>query len=158
MVLTAEYELRQLSYNNLTVVLCHGCFDIFHYGHLTYLKKSKEMGDILVVSITHDNFINKGFNRPISNISQRVEMVNELRCVDYCYISEDYSSVNVIKNLRPLIYSKGMDAKGKESNPSEYLFYENIELTKVGGKLKFIDYIPNISSTNIISKCIFNTI
>lgn len=148
-------DLRTL-FKDKTIVLCHGCFDVFHYGHLTYLKKSKDLGDILVVSITHDHFINKGVNRPVSNTDQRLEIINELRCVDYCCVSEDYTSVDIIKTLQPDIYVKGMDAKGKENNPSENLFYENQELIKIDGKLVFIEYVPNISSTNIISKCIFD--
>jgi rfaE bifunctional protein nucleotidyltransferase chain/domain len=150
-------NLRTL-FKDKTIVLCHGCFDVFHYGHLTYLKKSKDLGDILVVSITHDHFIKKGVDRPISNINQRLEIINELKCVDYCCVSEDYTAVDIIRDLKPSIYSKGMDAKGKESNPSENLFCENQELIKVGGKLVFIEYVPNISSTSIISKCIFSVI
>lgn len=155
MILNDLKELRTF-FKDKIIVLCHGCFDIFHYGHLTYLKKSKEMGDILVVSLTNDYFVNKGVNRPICNIQQRLEFINELHCVDFCCISDDYNSRNIIKELKPNIYVKGMDAKGKEINSSENLFYERIELESIGGKLVFIDLVPNLSSTNIIRNCIFS--
>src|SRR5580658_1034700 len=46
------------------IVLCHGVFDLFHIGHLRHLKSASEFGDILVVSITGDKFVNKGPDRP----------------------------------------------------------------------------------------------
>lgn len=156
MILKTLSDIR-VWHERQVIVLCHGCFDIFHYGHLMYLKKSKEMGDILVVSVTNDNFVNKGENRPISTIQQRIELINELKCVDYCCVSDDYSSVNIIKILQPNIYVKGMDVKGKETDPLENLFYENLELKKCGGTLVFVEYVSGLSSTNLIKDFILRT-
>ena len=44
------------------IVLCHGAYDLVHYGHISHFKKAKEYGDILIVTITTDKFINKGPN------------------------------------------------------------------------------------------------
>jgi cytidyltransferase-like protein len=76
----------RMSFFNKTIVLCHGCFDIFHIGHLNYLMKSKKMGDILVVSVTNDEFVRKGNNRPIFNIHDRLSIINSLNMVNYCVI------------------------------------------------------------------------
>jgi rfaE bifunctional protein nucleotidyltransferase chain/domain len=140
---------------NKTIILCHGCFDIFHYGHLMYLKKAKSLGDILVVSLTNDKFIKKGNNRPMQNIHERLEIIDELKCVDYSCISDDYSSINIIKNLKPNVYAKGSDAKGKETNEMENLFHENLELQLIGGKLEFIDVVFGISTTKLLETISF---
>ena len=42
---------------SLKIVLCHGVFDLVHYGHILHFKTAKELGDILIVSITKDKFI-----------------------------------------------------------------------------------------------------
>ena len=139
---------------NKSVVLCHGCFDVFHRGHLSYLKQSKLLGDVLVVSITDDAFIKKGNDRPVFNIQDRLELINELKCVDYCCVSHDFTCVDIIKSLKPNIYSKGSDVKGKELDDTENLFYENKELLKYGGILMFIDIVPNISTTKILNQIV----
>ena len=54
------------------IVLCHGVFDVVHTGHLNYLKKAKELGDTLIVSVTSDKFVNKGPGRPVFDINQRI--------------------------------------------------------------------------------------
>lgn len=132
------------------IVLCHGCFDIFHYRHLVYLKKSSELGDVLVTTVTSDKFIKKGENRPLFDEDRRIAILNELKCIDYVCLSDYPDAIEVIKHLKPNIYTKGTDVKGKENNSSENLFRENEELIRWGGKLVFIDIVPELSSTTII--------
>ena len=47
---------------NKKIVLCHGCFDIIHWGHAIHFQYAKKFGDHLVVSLTRDKFIKKGRN------------------------------------------------------------------------------------------------
>ena len=42
------------------IVICHGVFDLLHVGHIKHFQKAKSLGDILIVSITADKFVNKG--------------------------------------------------------------------------------------------------
>ena len=44
------------------IVLCHGVFDLLHIGHLKHFETSKKFGEVLIVSVTPDKFINKGIN------------------------------------------------------------------------------------------------
>ena len=92
-----------------TIGLCHGCFDLLHYGHLQHLKEAKEQCDILIVTVTRDIFIDKGVGRPIFNEEQRAEMLNELRCVDYVSLNAWSTAVNTIKGIKPDIFFKGID-------------------------------------------------
>lgn len=154
MILSTESELHNLRQNNINkvIVLCHGCFDVFHYGHLFYLKESKDMGDILVVSLTNDGFIKKGCGRPVFDIFRRMSIIDELKCVDYTYISNDYTSIDIIRKLKPNIYSKSMDVKDKELDPNENLYHERSEVISNGGRLVFTRMVSEISSTSIITR------
>ena len=53
--------------NNKKIILCHGTFDLLHAGHFRHFQDSKNLGDILFVTITSDKYINKGPGRPIFN-------------------------------------------------------------------------------------------
>ena len=59
-----QARLRQLQKEGKVIVQCHGCFDVLHPGHIRYLEIAKDLGDILVVSLTADKFILKGDDRP----------------------------------------------------------------------------------------------
>jgi D-beta-D-heptose 7-phosphate kinase/D-beta-D-heptose 1-phosphate adenosyltransferase len=66
------------------VVLTHGAFDLFHYGHLHLLKESAKKGDFFIVGVESDSSIKtyKSEYRPIINESARIEIVSELHSVD----------------------------------------------------------------------------
>ena len=98
------------------IVLCHGVFDVVHSGHINYLKKAKQLGDILVVSVTSDNYVNKGPGRPVFNINQRINFLTELKLVDRVYESNDYTAEKIIEKIRPDIYCKGIDYSDKKNN------------------------------------------
>jgi bifunctional ADP-heptose synthase (sugar kinase/adenylyltransferase) len=42
------------------IVLCHGVFDLLHVGHIRHFEQAKKLGDILVVTVTPDIYVNKG--------------------------------------------------------------------------------------------------
>jgi len=64
--------LKNIKKNKKTIVLCHGVFDLVHYGHILHFKSAKKFGDVLIVSITKDKFIKKGIGRPVFNETQRL--------------------------------------------------------------------------------------
>ena len=59
------------------IVQCHGVFDLLHLGHIRHFKEAKNFGDILVVSITSDKFVNKG-QEDLFNELQRLESISFL--------------------------------------------------------------------------------
>ena len=65
------------------IVLCHGVFDLLHIGHIRHFKEAKNFGDILVVTLTPDQFVNKGPNRPFFNEQLRLEAIASLDAVDF---------------------------------------------------------------------------
>jgi len=69
---------------NKVVVLAGGCFDLLHFGHISFLKKAKTYGNYLLVVLESDENVRrvKGDTRPIHTQRQRKEMLETLRCVD----------------------------------------------------------------------------
>lgn len=66
-----------------TKVLVGGCFDLLHFGHLTFLNKAKALGDRLIVFLESDDFIRQHKHRePIHSQRQRAEILRALRMVD----------------------------------------------------------------------------
>ena len=78
---------KELKKNNKKIILVHGVFDLVHPGHLNYFKEAKSYGDILVVSITADKFVNKGINKPYFKQSFRLDFLSSLEIVDYVFCS-----------------------------------------------------------------------
>jgi len=64
--------------------LCHGCFDLFHFGHAIHLSEARALSDFLIVSITADTQIDKGVNRPIFGERDRALVLQGMRAVGSC--------------------------------------------------------------------------
>lgn len=129
----------------MRIVLCNGCFDVLHAGHVAHLKQARAMGDRLIVSLTLDHAVNKGPGRPVNTWGDRATALRELRCVDGVVPTE--SAVNAILNVRPNVFVKGMDYAGGDK------FTEDIEAAckEVGADLRYTD-TPKMSATEIIRK------
>ena len=86
------------------IVMCHGVFDLLHLGHIIHFEEAKKMGDILIVSVTSDKFVNKGYGRPYFNISDRMKSLCALNFIDYV-IESDYPTAELnLKKIKPDIY------------------------------------------------------
>jgi len=130
------------------VVLCHGCFDPLHVGHLLHFKAAKKFGERLVVTVTPDRFVNKGADRPLFPENLRLEMVLALRVVDAAAINLWTSAVDTIRRIGPDSFAKGADYRNNpQCNPN--FFQEDEEMKKHGGRIVFTDE-ESFSSTRII--------
>ncbi|ENM5772125.1 adenylyltransferase/cytidyltransferase family protein [Vibrio mimicus] len=128
--------VRHCRTNGLAIGLCHGCFDIIHPGHIYHFKQAKAMVDCLFVSITADNFVNKGPDRPIFPDSQRAEFVASIRYCDYIIVNNAPTAECIIKILRPDVYFKGADY----SDSSDMrLQAERVLVERVGGHILLTD-------------------
>ena len=92
-------------------VLCVGCFDLFHVGHLAHLEASYEFGVELVVGITKDKYVNKGAGRPLDKEKDRARMVQGIWCVSKVGLVR--SSLEALKKFDPQVFALGSDYKGK---------------------------------------------
>ena len=151
-IINSPRDLKYLSqkYKNKQIVLCHGVFDLLHIGHINHFKEAKDLGDILVVSITGDNYVRKGPNRPVFNIKQRMQAIASLEIVDYVYLNNNPTSIEVIKFLKPKIYCKGPDYKKNEDDITGNINKEFKELKKYKGKI-FYTKSETFSSSKLIN-------
>ena len=93
------------------IVLCHGCFDLLHPGHIRHFRFAKAQGDVLVVSISSDRWVEKGDDRPYLSQELRAEHLAALEMVDHVTISDEAGAGQVIAALRPDVYAKGIEAE-----------------------------------------------
>ena len=91
------------------VVLCHGTFDLMHTGHIRYLQRAKLEGDVLLVTVTADAYVNKGPGRPIFNQQLRAENLAALECVDFVALNHAVSAVDALHMIQPDVYAKGSE-------------------------------------------------
>lgn len=99
----------RLKRKDQTIVHCHGCFDFLHVGHLRHLEEAKEYGDVLIVTITSDRFVNKGPCRPVFNHHDRADMLAAITCVDYVAINDSPDAISALTIIKPDVYVKGAD-------------------------------------------------
>ena len=92
-----------------TVVQCHGCFDILHPGHIRYLVWAKEQGDVLLVSVSGDRVVAKGWNRPYVPEELRAENLAACEMVDYVTVDNGASAEEILAELKPDVYVKGSE-------------------------------------------------
>ena len=100
-------------------VMAHGVFDLVHPGHIRHLRFAKEKGDILVVSITSDQNVDKGEDRPYINQELRSENLAALEIVDYVIIDDHKTPISVLKKLKPDIFVKGAEYVGNRDDAHE---------------------------------------
>ena len=132
--------LNDLRSNGRKIVHCHGCFDLMHPGHIKYFQASKEMGDILVVTVTPDIYVDKGPNRPVFNQSLRVESIAALECVDYAAINKWPTAEETLRLLRPDIYVKGQEFEKLEDKTGK-IQKEHKVLEEIGAEMRFTQEI-----------------
>jgi len=134
-----------------TIVQCHGVFDLLHIGHIKHFEEAKQMGDILVVSITPDQFVNKGPGRPAFTTSLRLQALSALESIDYVVANRWQTAEELIKLLRPDIYCKGPDYKNHDEDITGEIANEESAVNSVGGKLLYTDDIT-FSSSNLLNR------
>ena len=138
-----ELQSFRETHSNQKIVFTNGCFDILHVGHVDYLRKAADLGDILVVGLNSDESVHKlkGASRPINNQNDRAEILSALSFVDYIAIFDEDTPINLIKILQPDVLAKGADYK-----PEEVVGRKEVE--DRGGKLALIPFVEGKSTTN----------
>lgn len=133
------------------VVLCHGTFDLIHSGHIRYLKSAKNEGDVLFVTVTSDEYVNKGPGRPVFPQDLRVENLGYLNFVDFVAVNNASTAVNVLSEIKPHAYVKGPDYKNMGDDVTGNIYAEKKAVEAHGGKMVFTDDIT-LSSTSLLNE------
>ena len=146
---TLERKIKILKKRQKKIVLCHGVFDLLHVGHIKHLKKAKDLGNILVVTLTPDIYVNKGPGRPLFNQNLRSESLAALSSVDFVSINNNSTAANIIRKIKPNIYCKGQDYKDHNDDITGEIKNEIRELKKIKGKVVFTNELTQSSSSLI---------
>lgn len=144
------HKIRNLKAEGKKIVHCHGCFDLMHPGHIKYFQAAKKMGDILVVTISPDIYVDKGPGRPVFNEVLRAESIAALECVDYVAINKWPTAEDTLRLLRPHIYVKGQEFEKLEDKTGK--IQREYEVVKeIGAEVRFTHEVV-FSSTNLLNK------
>ena len=133
-----------------TIVHCHGCFDLMHPGHIKYFQAARTMGDVLVVTLSPDRFVDKGPDRPVFNEDLRAESIAALECVDYVAINKWPTAEETLRLIRPHIYVKGQEFENMEDKTGK--IQKEVEVIKeIGAEIRFTHEIV-FSSTKLLNQ------
>jgi rfaE bifunctional protein nucleotidyltransferase chain/domain len=119
---------------NKRITISHGVYDLVHPGHIKHLELAKKEGDLLVVSIVPDQYVNKGPGRPIFNEQIRAEMIAALQFVDYVIIAKHDSPIDIIRLLKPAVLAVGDETLDEWVDDPGYREIEQA-LQEVGGRI-----------------------
>ncbi|MEE2820034.1 MAG: bifunctional heptose 7-phosphate kinase/heptose 1-phosphate adenyltransferase, partial [Planctomycetota bacterium] len=142
-----EIELNALKQAGKRIVLTNGCFDVIHAGHVSYLREAAKLGDVLVVGVNSDSQVKaqKGENRPVYSLDERMEILAELQCVSLVTSFEEPTAEALIKLVQPNLYVKGGDYAKEEIN-------EFGLLSSLGIEVDVLSHRPGRSSTQVTAQ------
>lgn len=132
------------------IVLVGGCFDLFHFGHLQFLKEAKKQGNYLIVAIDPDDFIREKKGRePVHSQQQRAEIlkglkfVDEVICLPYLKTYEDYLAL--VQKIKPAVIAV-------TKNDPQFKNKQK-QAAAVGAKVKVVTpLLSGFSSSQILKK------
>jgi D-beta-D-heptose 7-phosphate kinase/D-beta-D-heptose 1-phosphate adenosyltransferase len=130
-----------------TLVFTNGVFDLLHVGHVRYLAAARALGDALMVAVNSDRTVRelKGDGRPVTNESERAEILAALRTVDYVTVFDDVSPRTLIAKLLPDVLVKGGDYGLDEIHGRE-------EVEAAGGRVVSLPFVAGASTSAIIER------
>ena len=127
------------------IVFTNGVFDLIHAGHVDYLFKAKQLGDVLIVGLNSDDSVIriKGNKRPILKQEERAFVLTNLKPVDYVVFFDENTPEKLISEIIPDILVKGADWAVEKIVGREVV-------EKNGGKVMNIEFVNDQSTSKII--------
>jgi D-beta-D-heptose 7-phosphate kinase/D-beta-D-heptose 1-phosphate adenosyltransferase len=149
----AAEHIRRWQAQGKTVGFTNGCFDILHYGHVSYLRETRAHCDRLVVGLNSDTSVKilKGESRPVHDENSRAAVLSALGVVDMVVLfgaennGDDNTACALIERLQPDIYFKGGDY-------TESRIPEAPSVKKHGGRVCIMPVYEGHSTTHSIHK------
>ena len=142
-------RLAYWKFKGQKIVFTNGCFDLVHQGHIDYLSKARDLGNILIIGLNTDNSVSrlKGSHRPINDERSRALILASFLFVDAVILFDEDTPYELIKKVQPDILVKGSDYK------AENIVGYDIVTTK-GGKVETLDFLPGFSTSGIEKKIV----
>jgi len=133
-------------------ILTFGTFDIFHMGHIHYLKQARELaknGDVVVIVARDKNVIKFKNKKPINHENERLELISHLKLIDLAMLGKEENIYDLVKEINPDIILLGHDQE-----PSEKTLAKKLVELKINSKIiRAKAYKPDkIKSSKILDK------
>lgn len=128
----------------MRIVYTSGTFDLFHIGHLNVIRKSKALGDYLIVGVSTDDLV-VSYKRsaPVISFEDRAEIVRNLSFVNQVVMQESLFDINMMRKHGVNVMSIGSDWENKKNDGLlEVMNDESIEVI-------FLPYTESVSSSHI---------
>jgi rfaE bifunctional protein nucleotidyltransferase chain/domain len=131
------------------IVATNGCFDLLHFGHVSYLQRARKLGNLLIVGLNADRSVRqlKGSGRPLVPQQQRAAVIAALACVDAVVIFPERRAHRFLGTIQPDIYVKGGDYR-----PETLDARERAVLTAIGSKVRILPFVKGFSTTKLVAK------
>ena len=145
---TLKYALYLWRFKGRKIVFTNGCFDLIHLGHIDYLSRAKDLGDVLIVGVNSDKsvkMLGKGENRPITDENSRAMIMASLHFVDAVVLFDEETPYDLINIVQPDVLVKGSDYRAED-----VVGYDIVK--NKGGQVVSIDLVPGYSTTAIEQK------
>ena len=143
-IIDREQLKNQLAYwqfKSQQIVFTNGCFDLLHLGHIDYLSKAKDLGDVLIIGVNTDDSVRrlKGKGRPITDENSRSTIVASLQFVNAVILFDEDTPYELIRQVQPDVLVKGSDYKAED-----IVGYDIVKAK--GGKVVTIDYLEGYAT------------
>ena len=132
------------------IVQCHGTFDLVHPGHIYHIEQARALGDVLVVTITGEKFVNKGPGRPYFNDALRARSLAALSAVDYVTVVPHPTAVEAIGYVRPHVYCKGHEYADPANDVTGNIDDDIRVVRELGGEVAYVGDVV-FSSTKLLN-------
>ena len=145
----AERWANNARRRGLRIVATNGCFDLLHFGHVTYLQRARRLGDLLVIGLNSDSSCRrlKGPQRPLVPEKQRAAVLAALACVDAVVIFREKRAHRFLAVVQPDVYVKGGDYRPETFDPRE-----RAVLQAAGTRIRIVPFVRGFSTTGLIEK------
>ena len=129
------------------IVFTNGCFDLVHMGHIDYLSRAADLGDILIIGVNTDDSVSKlkGENRPLQDEMSRASLLSSFFFVDAAVLFAEDTPYELIKVVQPDLLVKGSDY-----NEDDIVGADIVKAN--GGRVETTDFLPGYSTSSIIDK------
>jgi rfaE bifunctional protein nucleotidyltransferase chain/domain len=140
-------QLAVWRFKDQKIVFTNGCFDLLHLGHIDYLSKAKDHGNVLIVGVNTDASVRrlKGENRPVTDETSRSVIMASLQFVNAVVLFDEDTPYELIKLVQPDVLVKGSDYQ-----PEDIVGYDIVKAK--GGEIVTIDFLEGYATTGIIEK------
>lgn len=146
-----QYSLNTWKFQQKKIVFTNGCFDLLHQGHIDYLCKAADAGNVLIIGLNSDRSVSeiKGPGRPINNETSRAILLASLSFVNAVVVFDEPTPYSLIEYIQPDVLIKGADY-----DPKEIVGYNIV--TAKGGEVKTVELLPGYSTTILEQRIVEN--